>query len=104
MNKMQQRTKLIAPKLPTTPAAEPQSTADKMRVLRRMGKYLFRYPKTVLLALLLMLVWELSFRLHPERFFEETNACLSCSHCQEKLCHHKKQLRSFLKKHKFVRK
>ncbi len=29
--------------------------ADKMRVLRRMGKYLFRYPKTMLLALFLML-------------------------------------------------
>ena len=56
------------------------------------------------LALLLLLVWELSFRLHPERFFEETNTCLTCSHCREKLCHHKKQLRSFLKKNKFVRK
>lgn len=29
--------------------------AEKIRVLRRMGKYLFRYPKTVLLALALML-------------------------------------------------
>lgn len=56
------------------------------------------------LALLLLLVWEISFRLHPERFSESTNACLTCSHCPEKLCHHKKQLRAFLKKNKFVRK
>ena len=55
MNNVQQRTKLLAPKQPSNPAAEQQSTADKMRVLRRMGKYLFRYPKTVLLALFLML-------------------------------------------------
>ena len=32
-----------------------QSGATKRRVLLRMGKYLFRYPKTVLLAFLLML-------------------------------------------------
>lgn len=56
------------------------------------------------LALLLLLFWEISIRLHPERFSETTNACLSCSHCKEKLCHHKKQLRYFLKKNKFTRK
>ena len=56
------------------------------------------------IALLLLIFWEVSIRLHPERFSETTNACLSCSHCKEKLCHHKKQLRHFLKANKFIRK
>lgn len=51
-------------------------------------------------ALLLLLFWELAALLHPERFAEETNECLSCKNCKEKLCHHKTQLRSFLKKNK----
>jgi len=51
-------------------------------------------------ALLLLLVWELAAWLHPERFDERTNECLSCAHCKEKLCHHKKQLRHFLRKNK----
>ena len=54
------------------------------------------------IALLLLLYWELAVRLHPERFAEETNACLSCTNCQEKLCHHKKQLRHFLKANKEI--
>jgi len=56
------------------------------------------------IALLLLLFWEISVRLHPERFSETTNACLSCSHCKEKLCHHKKQLQHFLKENHFLRK
>ncbi|MBQ7406684.1 MAG: hypothetical protein IJW11_02850 [Clostridia bacterium] len=51
-------------------------------------------------ALLLLAVWEISAFLHPERFTEETNECLSCKNCKEKLCHHKTQLRGFLKKNK----
>lgn len=54
------------------------------------------------LSLLLLLRWEITYRLHPERFSESTNASLSCAHCREKLCHHKKQLRSLhrsLRKH-----
>ena len=51
-------------------------------------------------ALLLLLVWELAALLHPERFSEETNERLSCKNCKEKLCHHKGQLRSFLKKNR----
>lgn len=51
-------------------------------------------------SLLLLLVWELTVRFHPERFSEEANACLSCANCTEKLCHHKKQLRSFIRKNK----
>ena len=49
-------------------------------------------------ALALLVRWEIAFRLHPERFAENTNRCLSCANCPEKLCHHKRQLRSFLRK------
>lgn len=52
------------------------------------------------IALLLLAVWEICIRVHPERFSETTNACLSCANCKEKLCHHKTQLRHFLKKNK----
>lgn len=60
------------------------------------------YPYTWVLlgtSLLLLFYWEFMAHLRPERFSEATNGCLSCSHCKEKLCHHKTQLRSFLKKH-----
>ena len=55
------------------------------------------------LSLLLLLRWELSVHLHPERFSEKTNACLNCKNCTEKLCHHKKQLKSFIKNNRFHR-
>lgn len=48
-------------------------------------------------SLLLLIQWEYLLRRHPERFSEKTNGCLACAQCPEKLCHHKKQLRSFLK-------
>ncbi len=51
-------------------------------------------------SLVLTAVWETALFMHPERFTEETNACLSCSECREKLCQHKRQLRHFLKKNK----
>ena len=51
-------------------------------------------------ALLLLLRWEIGYRIHPEYYSSETNACLDCARCEEKLCHHKKQLRAFLKKYK----
>lgn len=54
----------------------------------------------LLMSILLLGRWELSIKLHPERFSERTNANLSCVNCQEKLCHHKKQLRSFWEKNK----
>ncbi len=50
------------------------------------------------IALLLLATWEFLVHRHPERFSESTNACLSCANCKEKLCHHKVQLRGFLKK------
>ncbi len=59
------------------------------------------YAQSLLgVSLVLLLVWEITVRVHPERFSETTNGCLSCANCNEKLCHHKKQLRSFIKKNK----
>ena len=52
------------------------------------------------IGMLLLIVWEIMLRLHPERFAENTNSCLSCDKCTEKLCHHKTQLRSYLKKNR----
>ena len=51
-------------------------------------------------ALLLLLCWEITYYLHPERFSPASNACLDCSRCKERLCNQKRQLRAFLKKYK----
>lgn len=56
----------------------------------------FTWSLTVM-AILLFIRWELNVALHPERFTEETNQSMRCTNCQEKLCHHKKQLHSFWK-------
>ena len=45
------------------------------------------------LGIALLVNWEILRYCHPERFYEETNANLSCANCQEKLCSHKRQLR-----------
>lgn len=42
------------------------------------------------MSLLLLARWEITLRLHPERFSDRTNACVSCENCKEKLCQHKK--------------
>lgn len=52
------------------------------------------------LALVLLAYWEWTYHRYPERFYEQSNESLKCVNCPEKLCHHKKQLRSFLKKRK----
>lgn len=52
------------------------------------------------LSLLILFRWELTYRLHPERFSEKTNCAISCRNCKEKLCQHKKQLRAFLFKNR----
>lgn len=44
------------------------------------------------LSVALLVRWEITFFLHPERFSEETNDYLQCRNCTEKLCVHKKQL------------
>lgn len=46
-------------------------------------------------AVLLLVVWEVMHKRHPERFYEETNISLTCANCSEKLCQHKKQLHRF---------
>ena len=59
------------------------------------------YAQSLLfLSLLLLLRWEITVFKRPERFSEKTNACLSCKNCEERLCHHKKQLKSFWEKNK----
>lgn len=49
------------------------------------------------LSVALLIRWELTFYLHPERFSENTNDYLQCKNCSEKLCSHKKQLTSLWK-------
>lgn len=59
------------------------------------------YTWTLLgMSLLLLLRWEFSLYKYPERFSDKTNACVNCSMCEEKLCHHKKQLKGFWEKNK----
>lgn len=54
----------------------------------------------VLFSVILLLRWEIAARRYPERFAENTNVALSCAPCEEKLCHHKRQLRGFLEENK----
>ena len=54
-------------------------------------------------ALGLLLQWEIKRRRFPERFSPCSNEFLSCANCTEKLCRHKRQLRSFIRKHNFDR-
>ncbi len=37
-------------------------------------------------AIIVLAVWEISFALHPERFYEGTNEALRCSNCTDCLC------------------
>jgi hypothetical protein len=50
------------------------------------------------LGMALVIHWEVTHYRHPERFYEETNCSLSCANCKERLCAHKKQLRSLHKR------
>ncbi len=43
-------------------------------------------------SVVLLVIWEVSLALHPERFSEETNASLSCKMCKDKPCRHRKRL------------
>ena len=52
------------------------------------------------LAMIILLRWEITLKVHPERFSRSTNKCLDCSRCEEKLCRHKKHLKNYLKKNK----
>ena len=48
----------------------------------------------LLLSVALLVRWEITFYRHPERFSENTNDYLQCRNCTEKLCAHKKQLKT----------
>lgn len=48
----------------------------------------------LILAVALLLRWEITIYRYPERFSENTNEYLYCKNCTEKLCTHKKQLRT----------
>jgi hypothetical protein len=39
-----------------------------------------------LAALVVFVVWEVTFALHPERFWEGTNDALKCENCSDRLC------------------
>ncbi len=49
------------------------------------------------LSVALLIRWEITFYLHPERFSEQTNDYLRCQNCTEKLCGHKKHLQRLWK-------
>ena len=44
------------------------------------------------MSLIILLRWELTLWLRPERFAESTNSCLACKNCDEKLCLHKRHI------------
>lgn len=37
-------------------------------------------------AIIVLIIWEVSFALHPERFYEGTNKALRCANCTDRLC------------------
>lgn len=46
-------------------------------------------------SLILLIRWEITFFLHPERFYECSNKSLQCANCKERLCNQKKSIRHF---------
>lgn len=48
------------------------------------------------ISLILLIEWEILYHKYPERFTENTNQCLACKNCREKLCRHKKHLKKFI--------
>ena len=40
----------------------------------------------LVMAFAILIIWELCVALHPERFWEKSNAALKCSECTDKLC------------------
>ena len=53
------------------------------------------------MSLGLLFQWEYKRHRYPERFSPCSNEGLSCANCSEKLCRHKRQLRSFMRKYRF---
>lgn len=52
----------------------------------------------VAISLALLIEWEVLYKLHPERFTENTNHNLRCANCTERACAHKKQLAAYIRK------
>ncbi len=50
------------------------------------------------MSLVLLIRWELTYRRHPERFYECSNSSLSCANCQERLCNQKKSIQGLRKR------
>ena len=48
----------------------------------------------LILSVALLIRWEITFYRHPERFSPVTNEYLRCANCTEKLCTHKRQLKT----------
>lgn len=49
------------------------------------------------MSLVLLIVWEVMYKLYPERFAKNTNASLACQNCKEQPCRHKKRIQRILK-------
>jgi gas vesicle protein len=54
------------------------------------------------MSLVVLIHWEINYKLHPERFSERTNESLRCKNCTEKLCRHKVQLRHYIANHRDI--
>ena len=46
----------------------------------------------LLIAIVLLVRWEVTYWKHPERFSRNTNAYLKCANCNEKQCIHKRRI------------
>ena len=64
----------------------PAQTAPLMLVPHLYAQSLFW------VGVLVLIVWEVRYRRHPERFWSGSNRTLQCSQCQEKLCRYKNHL------------
>ena len=40
----------------------------------------------VIMSLVVLIFWELTYYIYPERFYEETNDNLKCKNCKEFMC------------------
>ena len=62
--------------------------------------FIFHWVTWILagVGLALAILWEVKYHMYKERFYEVSNGSLHCENCKEKLCTHKKQLQSLLKK------
>ena len=47
------------------------------------------------LGVLVLVVWEVRYRRHPERFWSGSNRTLQCRACKEKLCRYKNHIYTF---------